>query len=376
MGIRFNALSETERAAVAAFVEAEYDKLVFQQPGTYVSQNAQTDPKQWQDALRELIAGDPERLEAIIEAANGSPTQSAGFTLIEMSIVLVIIGLIVGGVLVGQSLVAAAGARATITQIEKYNTAANTFYGKYGYLPGDIPAGPAAQFGFVPRGQYAGEGDGNGFIEGALADSPNSNLGLLQGRGETTLVWVDLSTAHLIEGSFNTASATSDPGNVTGTNIDKYLPQAKLGRGNYVYAYGGSASVASGINNWRNYYGLSAITSIGGGGTPTSNVSLTVYEAYSIDAKTDDGLPQSGRVTAQYANSSIQTNVQVWAAGGGVQGANGGGLPSVPTTTATPGSASTCYDNGSGSGPQQYSVEISNGAGINCALSFRMQAGD
>jgi hypothetical protein len=52
MGIRFNALSETERAAVAAFVEAEYDKLVFQQPGTYVSQNAQTDPKQWQDALR------------------------------------------------------------------------------------------------------------------------------------------------------------------------------------------------------------------------------------------------------------------------------------------------------------------------------------
>jgi prepilin-type N-terminal cleavage/methylation domain-containing protein len=47
---------------------------------------------------------------------------TAGFTLIELSIVLVIIGLIVGGVLVGQDLVKAAGVRATISQIEKFNT--------------------------------------------------------------------------------------------------------------------------------------------------------------------------------------------------------------------------------------------------------------
>src|ERR1700728_113591 len=90
-----------------------------------------------------------------------------GFTLIELSIVLVIIGLIVGGILVGQNLIAAAGVRATITQIEKFNTAANTFYNKFGYLPGDIPAAPAAQFGFTPRGSAPGEGDGNGIIEGA-----------------------------------------------------------------------------------------------------------------------------------------------------------------------------------------------------------------
>ena len=42
----------------------------------------------------------------------------AGFTLIELSIVLVIIGLIVGGVLVGQELIRAAFVRAQITQIE------------------------------------------------------------------------------------------------------------------------------------------------------------------------------------------------------------------------------------------------------------------
>jgi prepilin-type N-terminal cleavage/methylation domain-containing protein len=48
---------------------------------------------------------------------------ATGFTLIEMSIVLVIIGLIVGGVLVGQDLIRAAYIRAQITQIEKFNTA-------------------------------------------------------------------------------------------------------------------------------------------------------------------------------------------------------------------------------------------------------------
>jgi hypothetical protein len=44
--------------------------------------------------------------------------------------VLVVIGLIIGGILVGQDLIKAAEVRATISQIEKYQTAANTFYGK------------------------------------------------------------------------------------------------------------------------------------------------------------------------------------------------------------------------------------------------------
>ncbi|MGH9519815.1 MAG: type II secretion system protein, partial [Terriglobales bacterium] len=74
-------------------------------------------------------------------------TAQRGFTLIEMAIVLVIIGLIVGSVLAGQDLIRAAEVRATISQIEKYQTAVNTFYGKYGALPGDIKDPEASMFG-------------------------------------------------------------------------------------------------------------------------------------------------------------------------------------------------------------------------------------
>ena len=88
----------------------------------------------------------------------------AGFTLIELSIVLVIIGLITGGILVGQDLIKAAETRGQISQIEKFNTAVNTFEGKYGYLPGDIPNPYATQFGFQSRGTWTGQGDGNGMI--------------------------------------------------------------------------------------------------------------------------------------------------------------------------------------------------------------------
>jgi prepilin-type N-terminal cleavage/methylation domain-containing protein len=78
-----------------------------------------------------------------------------GFTLIELSIVLVIIGLLVGGVLVGQDLIRSAAVRATVRQIEKYNQSVNAFRGKYNAIPGDMNAATAANFGFSSRaGSY------------------------------------------------------------------------------------------------------------------------------------------------------------------------------------------------------------------------------
>lgn len=291
--------------------------------------------------------------------------KTAAFTLIELSIVLVIIGLIVGGVLVGQSLIQAAGVRATISQIEKYNTAANTFYGKYGYLPGDIPAGPAAQFGLAARGQYAGEGDGNGVIESTWNNASGGWFGTGFLTGEEGLFWVDLSTAGLIDGAFSAANATTvfSPG--TTVNPGLYLPAAKIGSGNYVYVWsdGPQGGNPPGPNH-INYFGLSAATGsiTGCANCAASNPGLSVASANAVDSKMDDGLAQSGRVIAVYTNGGSGAT---WA--GGINQA-------PPYTTPTPGSSTSCFDNGNVNGAgQQYSLKQNGGNGVNCALSFQFQ---
>ncbi len=80
-----------------------------------------------------------------------------GFTLVELYIVLVIIGLIVGGVLTGQALIAAAKVRAQMTQLDQYDAAINTFRAKYDCLPGDCANAPSSQ----ASGAGSTVGDGN-----------------------------------------------------------------------------------------------------------------------------------------------------------------------------------------------------------------------
>src|SRR5665213_703282 len=133
--------------------------------------------------------------------------RAQGFTLIELSIVLVIIGLIIGGILVGQDMIKAAEGRAQISQIEKYNSAVHTFQAKFGALPGDMAVSTANQFGFTVGAACAGtqgHRDGNGLIDG-----PTPWL-LIQTDGETALFWQDISSAtagNLVDGQFPNGGA-------------------------------------------------------------------------------------------------------------------------------------------------------------------------
>ena len=217
---------------------------------------------------------------------------SRGFTLIELSIVLVIIGLIVGGVLVGQDLIRAAEIRATVGQIEKYNAAVNTFRSKYNGVPGDLAVANAAAFGlFAETGASAGgigHQDGNGILEGGVA---GSQLGI----GETIEFWRHLTDANLIDGSYGVSgnSAITGAGTVTATvsSMAMSFPPAKLGRNNYICVY-----AINGIN----YYQIApfaAVTVSGQYGFGTFG--MTPIESYNLDAKIDDGMPNTGLVVAR-----------------------------------------------------------------------------
>lgn len=216
-------------------------------------------------------------------------TNQQGFTLIELSIVLVIIGLIVGGVLVGQDLIKGAEIRALISQIEKYDAAANTFRGKYNGIPGDILN--QDNFFTAVTGEsssVAGLGNGDGAVQST--DDGTSSCGTFNCvSGEATMFWSQLSQAGLINESITSTNPTA----VTTVVSNSIVPAAK----------GGSGSISVNANGSANFYVIAAISGTAVGGVPpTINDALEQIEAFQIDTKMDDGIPGVGRVLSTTSN--------------------------------------------------------------------------
>ncbi|MEO0347964.1 MAG: prepilin-type N-terminal cleavage/methylation domain-containing protein, partial [Pseudomonadota bacterium] len=99
-------------------------------------------------------------------------TTKSGFTVMELSIVMTVLGLIFYAVLSGQDLIDSAKIQQQIAQIKDVETAYNSFYTKYGGLPGDIFHSKAVKMGLSNSGAFAGafgHGNGNGWITSAHA---------------------------------------------------------------------------------------------------------------------------------------------------------------------------------------------------------------
>lgn len=253
-----------------------------------------------------------------------------GFTLVELSIVLVIIGLIVGGVLVGQDLIKAAEVRATVSQYEKYMSAVNTFQGKYGQLPGDINKA-------VTYGLGGSNGNSNGLLEDADADGTINST-----NGEITDFWLHMSTAGLLDGNFD--------GGTAGT-LGTTFPWTKLNRGGFtVYN----------LNGFNHFHiGIASATAAG---VPTTANNLNAEEAFGIDTKIDDGLPGKGIVLAQGGNTiDGATNGVAMDPSGSATATAGDGNCIFGAVTASTASAAFSSDG-------DYNMQNKN---LNCQLRLR-----
>lgn len=193
--------------------------------------------------------------------------QNRGFTLVELSIVIIIIGFLIAGVAAGQSLIKQAQLNSLIDDITEMNTAIHTFKMTYGYLPGDFPNATAywpseACYNF---GSISCNGNGNGLID-----------------YEDSFAWDHLNQAKIM--------------------LSTYYPQPNFPTGDKLIRYG-HGTVAH-IQSWAIFYygndlnNKNVINIYTDATYPSFNYpnSFIPADLSNIDIKMDDGNPSSGKL--------------------------------------------------------------------------------
>ncbi len=229
--------------------------------------------------------------------------RSSAFSLVELSIVLFILGLLVGGILAGQSLIRAAELRAVSTEYTRYVTAVQSFRDKYFAIPGDFrdatrfwsrqlndvncPTNSSAAV--VATGACDGDGDGRILTGGGA--------GAAQERFQ---FWRMLALSGMIEGSYSGVAGPGGSGDATSASV----PTSKLSgamwwaNSHNIDNYGGD------VQHYATNYGpiYMSIANYSPGFEPYLPT-MRPEEAWNIDTKLDDGKPARGKVIAGYWNN-------------------------------------------------------------------------
>ena len=118
-----------------------------------------------------------------------------GFTLVEIAIVLVIIGLLLGGILKGQEMITQAKIKNVIADFSGVSAAYHGYQDRYRAIPGDDP-NAGTRWTTAPAAQ---PGDGNGVVGGTYNNACPTVVAA--GTAETCKWWDDLRRAGFVSGN-------------------------------------------------------------------------------------------------------------------------------------------------------------------------------
>lgn len=195
-------------------------------------------------------------------------TRQAGFTLVEIAIVLVIIGLLLGGILKGQEMIIQAKVKNSITDFSGVSAAYYGYQDRYRAIPGDD--------GGAARWAGATAGDGNRILVGLYVPALATD--------ETALWW-----DHLRRSGFVTGSGVANP----------------------INSFNGSLGVQTGD-------GTATPAAVLGGFTNLLMCSPNLPDkvAIALDVQMDDGQPNAGAVRGILASGNAAISTAVTAASG------------------------------------------------------------
>lgn len=217
-------------------------------------------------------------------------TPYSGFSLVELSIVLVIIGLLAGGIIAGQSMIRSSKVAQIVTEKERLISAVGQFKSQYNALPGDMlnatkywgtdASGCPDNTNRVPKKETC-NGDGNSQI--------NS--------GEVHRMWQHMANAGLLDGLLTGVSGASS-NSIGGENAPAGPIENSF---NLIYWVGDNEGVwthASNTFRLNDTYKHNFVTQREGG-----TAYLSVKEQYQIDKKFDDAVANTGSIVAGFWNT-------------------------------------------------------------------------
>lgn len=234
----------------------------------------------------------------------GAKMREAGFTLVELAVVMIIIGLLIGGVLKGQELITNAQISSTVTQIRGIDTAAVTFRDMYNSLPGTLRSPTARLPNCTSAPCQTKSGAGNGTTSNANNGRLDHGFEVVPGDGgEAAAFFVHMAKADLMGGV--------DEGQ--GPVFGGYFPQANVSGSGFHAAFVNSSAAntempglsitGDGKNIIRSGHYLALHSSVTAGdkidGTAVTGGDaqiLTPNMAARIDRKLDDGSASTGTI--------------------------------------------------------------------------------